>query len=313
MKQIHGEMKMADLIEVNYHLLAVLTRFGIEGGFGEKSVRDICEKNHLDTDTFLLICNVYTRKEYEPSEEILRDGHIDDILRYLHQSHDYYMNNALVLLASTIEDLIAPCSEAQKRVIWKFFSDYKAELEKHFAYEEGEVIPYVQKLLLGKRDPSYSIDRFEENHSNIEEKLSDLKNLILKSLPASCDDRLRVRLLNYIFALQSDLDSHTAIEDNILVPMVRLIENPSSWRDLPCSHQEKGKEERDDLSDREIEILVSVAQGLLNKEIADKHNISINTVITHRKNITRKTGIKTVAGLTVYAILNGYVDINSVK
>ena len=94
---------------------------------------------------------------------------------------------------------------------------------------------------------------------------------------------------------------------------MRLIENPSSWRDLPCSHQEKGKEERDDLSDREIEILVSVAQGLLNKEIADKHNISINTVITHRKNITRKTGIKTVAGLTVYAILNGYVDINSVK
>lgn len=117
MKQFHGDMKMADLIEVNYHLLAVLTRFGIEGGFGEKSVRDICEKNHLDTDTFLLICNVYTRKEYEPSEDILRDGHIDDILRYLHQSHDYYMNNALVLLASTIEDLIEPCSEAQKRVI----------------------------------------------------------------------------------------------------------------------------------------------------------------------------------------------------
>ena len=58
---------------------------------------------------------------------------------------------------------------------------------------------------------------------------------------------------------------------------------------------------------------MSVAQGLLNKEIADRHNISINTVITHRKNITRKTGIKTVAGLTVYAILNGYVDINSVK
>ena len=313
MKPLHGNMKMADLIEVNYHLLAVLTRFGIEGGFGEKTVRDICEKNHLDTDTFLLICNVYTHKDHEPSEEILRDGHIDDILRYLHQSHDYYMSNALVLLASTIEDLIKPCSDTQKKVIWQFFAEYKAELEKHFAYEEGEVIPYVQKLLLGKRDPHYSIDRFEENHSNIEEKLSDLKNLILKSLPATCDDRLRVRLLNYIFALQSDLDSHTAIEDNILVPMVRLIESPSSWRDLPCSHQEKGKEERDELSDREIEILVSVAQGLLNKEIADRHNISINTVITHRKNITRKTGIKTVAGLTVYAILNGYVDINSVK
>ena len=312
MKPLHGNMKMADLIEVNYHLLAVLTRFGIEGGFGEKTVRDICEKNHLDTDTFLLICNVYSHKDHEPSEEILRDGHIDDILRYLHQSHDYYMSNALVLLASTIEDLIKPCSDTQKKVIWQFFAEYKAELEKHFAYEEGEVIPYVQKLLLGKRDPHFSIDHFEENHSNIEEKLSDLKNLILKSLPATCDDRLRVRLLNYIFALQSDLDSHTAIEDNILVPMVRLIENPLSHARAEKQDAAAG-EERDELSDREIEILVSVAQGLLNKEIADRHNISINTVITHRKNITRKTGIKTVAGLTVYAILNGYVDINSVK
>ena len=94
--------------------------------------------------------------------------------------------------------------------------------------------------------------------------------------------------------------------------MVRLIENPSYSGHKAVSASDP-QSERDELSDREIEILVSVAQGLLNKEIADRHNISINTVITHRKNITRKTGIKTVAGLTVYAILNGYVDINSVK
>lgn len=312
MTQFQGNMKMADLVEANYHLLAVLTRFGIGGGFGERTVREICEKNRLDTDTFILICNVFTHKGYEPTEEILREGHIDDILRYLHQSHDYYMSNALVLLASTIEDLIKPCADAQKKVIWQFFADYKTELEKHFAYEEGEVIPYVQDLLLGKRNPFYSIDRFEENHSNIEEKLSDLRSLILKSMPPVCDDRLRVRLLNYIFSLQNDLDSHTAIEDNILVPMVRLIENPS-YHARPVRTAVAAEEERGELSDREIEILVSVAQGLLNKEIADRHNISINTVITHRKNITRKTGIKTVAGLTVYAILNGYVDINSVK
>ena len=67
------------------------------------------------------------------------------------------------------------------------------------------------------------------------------------------------------------------------------------------------------LSARETEVLALIVRGFINKEIADRHNISINTVITHRKNITRKTGIKTVAGLTVYAILNGYVDINSVK
>lgn len=67
-------------------------------------------------------------------------------------------------------------------------------------------------------------------------------------------------------------------------------------------------DDRHELSDREKEILVSVARGLMNKEIADRHNISIHTVITHRKKITRKTGIKTVAGLTIYAIINGLID-----
>lgn len=67
-----------------------------------------------------------------------------------------------------------------------------------------------------------------------------------------------------------------------------------------------------ELSSREKEILTCVAKGLLNKEIADLHNISIHTVITHRKNITRKTGIKTVAGLTVYALLNNLIDMGSI-
>ena len=68
-----------------------------------------------------------------------------------------------------------------------------------------------------------------------------------------------------------------------------------------------------ELSAREKEILVCVAKGMLNKEIADKLCLSIYTVITHRKNITRKTGIKTVAGLTVYALLNNLIDMSSVQ
>ena len=68
-----------------------------------------------------------------------------------------------------------------------------------------------------------------------------------------------------------------------------------------------------DLSAREKDILICVAKGLINKEIADLYNISIHTVITHRRNITRKTGIKTVAGLTVYALLNNLIDPSSVE
>ena len=58
----------------------------------------------------------------------------------------------------------------------------------------------------------------------------------------------------------------------------------------------------------EIEVLVLITKGLINKEIADKLNISLTTVITHRKNITEKLGIKSVSGLTIYAVMNGYIE-----
>ena len=306
------DIKMAELVEQDYTLLPVIVRMGIEGSFGEKTVREICEMNGLDAETFLLLCSVYSIKEYVPDEETLRKARLSDILRYLHQSHDYYINNALVSLASSIEKLIEPCSRQQQSVIWKFFSDYKKELESHFELEEGSVIPYVNRLMMGERQIGFGIDSFEDNHSNIEETLSDLKNIIMKSLPEQCNNRLKYNLLMFIYNLQKDLDRHTCIEDEVMVPMVRLVEDPKS---AVRSSSGKAEEEKSDdtLSEREKEILVSVASGLLNKEIADKHNISINTVITHRKNITRKTGIKTVAGLTVYAILNGLIDISSVE
>ncbi len=63
-----------------------------------------------------------------------------------------------------------------------------------------------------------------------------------------------------------------------------------------------------ELSKRETDVLVAVAKGMMNKEIAEQMNISIHTVISHRKNITRKTGIKSVSGLTVYALLNNLID-----
>ncbi len=84
-------------------------------------------------------------------------------------------------------------------------------------------------------------------------------------------------------------------------------------RESVIAHEEAPDTDDYDLSAREKEILVCVAKGMLNKEIADFYNISIHTVITHRKNITRKTGIKTVAGLTVYALLNNLIDSSSLE
>ena len=312
MAMISSNMKVADLIEVNYRLLGVLSRVGIDGCFGEKTIEEVCSQSGLDPDTVLLLCQVYSFPDFKPTPEVLRRSHVGDILRYLHQSHDYYLNEALVEMEKAVTRLLEPCSAPQRKVVWDFFAGYRTELQSHFGFEEQEVIPYVQDLMIGRRRSAFCIARFEETHSNIDEKLSDFKNLVMKSLPQVCDRQLRIQLLLQLCALQEDLQCHTYIEDHVLVPMVRLLENPQRYRERPRPAVAED-EERHELSAREKEILVSVAQGLLNKEIADKHNISINTVITHRKNITRKTGIKTVPGLTVYALLNNLIDINSIE
>ncbi len=66
------------------------------------------------------------------------------------------------------------------------------------------------------------------------------------------------------------------------------------------------------LSDREIEVMSLIVQGFINKEIAEKLNIGLATVITHRKNIMDKLGMKSVSALTIYAVMHGYVDINKI-
>lgn len=82
-------------------------------------------------------------------------------------------------------------------------------------------------------------------------------------------------------------------------------------------HRKEGKHTHQppmehDLSAREIEVLVLITKGFINKEIAEKLNISLTTVISHRKNITEKLGIKSVPGLTIYAVMNGYVEADSI-
>ena len=278
-------MKMAELMNLNFNLLGILTRLGLHFGFGEETVEEVCTKGGVDANAFLLICSVYAYDGYIPSAEHLNNTDLHDLVKYLRRSHTYYMDVAVRELGSALENVLEPCSEKQRNILWSFFSQYRDELAKHFEYEEKHVFPHVEAVLDHRVPRELSLLEYEENHTGVEEKLEDLKNLVMKYTPAVCDQQQIYRALFYIYTLELDMEKHIAIENCIL------------------------RQEGEDLSDREKEILVSVAKGLINKEIADKYNISIHTVISHRKNITRKTGIKTVAGLTVYALLNNLIEI----
>lgn len=218
------EMKMADLINLNYRLLEVLSRLEISLGFGDITVGQACKRHKVDVDAFLLICNVYTYEGYLPSASCLSSADPLSVVKYLHGSHIFYMSEELPELEAAILRMVEPFEKKLKDIILGFFSGYRNEVGNHFAYEEETVFPYVRNFASGKRGGAYSIEQFEENHSNIEEKLADLKNIVMKYLPENCDTVLRNKVLYHICFLQEDMDRHTSIENNVLIPMMSILE-----------------------------------------------------------------------------------------
>ena len=276
---INSSMKMSELLGGHPSLLGVFSRIGFAFGFGDASVGDVCRNAGVDPETFLLICRVYCRDNYVPSSEELGAVNQELIADYLRASHKYYLDVALKDIAAGISRMTLPCSEDTRRVIWKFFSDFEDELQSHFDFEENVVFPN-----LGEADIP------EEDHSGVEETLEDLKNLVMNHLPEKADQAEALDVLKSINSLQNDIHKHILLEETTLEG--RKIPSPVDGT----------------LSDREKEVLVCVAKGMINKEIADHLRISVHTVVSHRKNITSKTGIKTIAGLTVYALLNNLLD-----
>ena len=103
------------------------------------------------------------------------------------------------------------------------------------------------------------------------------------------------------------------VEEQIFIPTIRLLEKRLTQKDVTLNIKKMigtTNDNEEQLSDREKEILVCLVQGMSNKEIANSLFISLNTVITHRRNIARKLQIHSVAGLTIYAIVNKLVDIS---
>lgn len=218
------EMKVYDIIDLNFNLLLVLQRIGIDLKYVNLSIEDACRNCGIDPGTFVLICNVYTFNDYIPTSATLEASKLEDILKYLHNSHTSYTGNDLKVLAGSFNRLIEPCNEQQKQVITKFLTDYEEELRNHFAYEEDIVFPYVDSILRGDKSGDYSIEKFSENHESIDEKIEDLKNIVMKYLPRECDNEMRIKVLISIYHLQDDLKRHTYVENNILIPMVSRLE-----------------------------------------------------------------------------------------
>ena len=142
--------------------------------------------------------------------------------------------------------------------------------------------------------------------------------MMIKYLPSDRHHNNKLTATLYdIYNNEEWLRQHAEVEDHIFAPAIRRLEHQMKrdnvTKNISSMVFKGGQENSDALSDRERDVIVGVVQGMQNKEIADHLCISVNTVITHRRNIARKLQIHSPAGLTIYAIVNGLVDISSVK
>lgn len=306
--------KMISLIRDNYNLLQSLGSFGISLGFGDKTVKQVCDDQNVDTNTFLSVVN-FTINGYREMDDVSRLS-VPTLLQYLKASHDYFIGFQLPFIRKELVDALDE-NDNLARLILKLYDEYSRSVTQHMKYEEKTVFPYVESLIAGKPMANYAIDMYSKHHGQESMKLRELKSIIIKYFPGDSlrNNQLSATLYD-IYNNEEWLALHAEVEDKIFIPAIKCLEDKSRQSDVSAKISSmigKNQEGADALGEREKDVIVALVQGMSNKEIAEHLCISVNTVITHRRNIARKLQIHSPAGLTIYAIVNNFIDVSAVK
>lgn len=297
-------------------MLQVLSRFNIALGVGEQTVEAACKAAGVDVDTFLVVVNFIKADGRIYVDDLIEQVSVATLMEYLKRSHTYFVDFRLPAIKRKLIEAIDCSSNQVAFLVIKFYDEYVSEVSRHMESENVYVHPYVESLLSGKLPENGDFDnllaRYLSNHSSIEKSGEELKSIIIKYYPSETCSLLLNDVLMDIYMMQEDLLSHCHLEDVLFAEAVRNLEK--QVRDNPDGGVESSVcADGSVLSEREREIVVEIVKGYNNKEIAENMFISVNTVMTHRRNIARKLNIHSPAALTIYAIVNDIVKVEDIK
>lgn len=282
---------LSEVVEENHQLIPVINRFGIKLGLGDRSIGDICKSVDVNMEFFLAILNTFLNEDYFP-EKKLQKFDIELVVKYLKQTDTYLVHGQLYNLEKHLNAFLSMSdpNNTQLKLIRRLFTEFKDELTGQI--EQGMVDGDTPLALL-----------------------ADLKSIIIKHISGNFNENMCYAVIFTIDSFQKDLEKNNRIRGKILKPMIEALGEyeMADLQELIAASNTLKTNKNKDLSQRELDVLRLVALGFLNKEVADKLNISLNTVLSHRKNITAKLGIKTVSGLIFYCMTHGYISADEVE
>lgn len=233
---------LSALVTAQPELLLTLSHLGIPLGFGDKTIAQVCREHGVATEFFLLVTQVYCDDNYAPSQAVIKSTPMGNLIPYLMNSHDYYLNRGLPHIKGHLARIANMLPARAGKAIKQFFDAYVDEVRAHFAHEENTVYPHITRLLNHQPGDDYMIKEYLAHHDNLQDKLSDLVQIIFKYLPGCDANKARhvttdgepaapshadddaIDMIFDILQLALDLRKHAIVEDKILGPFVKQLE-----------------------------------------------------------------------------------------
>jgi regulator of cell morphogenesis and NO signaling len=232
MELFNENNKLVSVIHKDHSLLPVINRLGVKLGFGDLTIGEICKKEGIDPAFFVEIINVFHYEAYFPEKKLLNLS-VVNVVDYLIKTHDYYRRYLIPEINRLLQLFLNSCDGkcAESDLIRSFYDKFQSDCIAHFQIEEVEEFPFILELnrvIEGKAEKDSFLEKyhafvmrdFEEDHVNIDDRMFDLENIIIKYLPPQYDQNIGNSLLSSLFMFEKDLKNHSRIEDHILLPKV---------------------------------------------------------------------------------------------
>jgi len=333
MHKISGESILTDLMLKNSSLIPVVYWMGIQGNLDGKTIHQICKDKALNESYVLNLLLVYTDEAFVPSET-LPSYSVLQLSELSSAIYPYFLNQLDFLIQELQKTVLHQKTSLNRKEIntnlgslKTNFAAYRQLLSERFENQKLTVLPHISTVYELYYSPDYTSERtgildysyefYDVDFQSINSVFGEIKQLLEQTIDTNRMNIKYIRMVYAFYQLNREILAQVRVEQKLLKPLVIQMEES-----IITTFRKKNKYFKRNnylsinsgtfpvevLTHREKEVLQLVAQGLMNKEIADKLQIGLTTVISHRKNIVAKLGIKTIPGLTVYAYTQGYLD-----